>query len=102
MVTDVGQHSISDMILRGIEALANRRESVRLSREKMWIRRVHTIRPHGLNINEGKDEFLLFSSQKCLHFFTFVLHLFCLFCLLVYLLVLFYTPFLTHCFSLIS
>ena len=47
--TPVGQHfnlpnhSISDMILQGIEALANRRKSVRLSREKMWIRRVHTI-----------------------------------------------------------
>ena len=47
--TPVGQHfnlhnhSTSDMILQGIEALANRRESVRLSREKMWIRRVHTI-----------------------------------------------------------
>ena len=57
--TPVGQHfnlpnhSISDMILQGIEALANRRESVRLSREKMWIRRVHTIHPHGLNIQEG-------------------------------------------------
>ena len=36
-------HSISDMILQGIEALANRRESVHLSREK--IRRVHTIHP---------------------------------------------------------
>ena len=59
--TPVGQHfnlpnhSISDMILQGIEALANRRESVRLSREKMWIKRVHTIHPHGLNIQEGND-----------------------------------------------
>ena len=41
--TPVGQHfnlpnhSISDMILQGIEALANRRESVRISREKIWI-----------------------------------------------------------------
>ena len=48
-------HSISDMILQGIEALANHRESVRLSREKMWIKRVHTIHPHGLNIQEGND-----------------------------------------------
>ena len=48
-------HSISDMILQGIEALANRKESVRLSREKMWIKRVHTIHPHGLNIQEGND-----------------------------------------------
>ena len=59
--TPVGQHfnlpnhSISDVILQGIEALANRRESVRLSREKMWIKRVHTIHPHGLNIQEGND-----------------------------------------------
>ena len=29
-------HSISDMILRGIEAIGNRRELVRLSREKRW------------------------------------------------------------------
>ena len=41
------------MILQGIEALANRRESVRLSRENMWIKRVHTIHPDGLNIQEG-------------------------------------------------
>ena len=52
---NVPNHSISDMILQGIEALANRRESVRLSREKMWIKRVHTIHPHGLNIQEGND-----------------------------------------------
>ena len=51
--TPVGQHfnlpyhSISDMILQSIEALANRRKSVRLSRGKMWARRVHTIHPHG-------------------------------------------------------
>ena len=44
--TPVGQHfnlpshSISDMIFQGIEALANRRESVRLSREKIWIKRI--------------------------------------------------------------
>ena len=36
-------HSISDMILQGIKAVANGRESVRLSREKMLIRRVYTI-----------------------------------------------------------
>ena len=48
-------HSISNMILQGIEALANRRELVRLSREKMWISCVHTIHPHGLNIHEGND-----------------------------------------------
>ena len=35
--------------------LANRKESVCLSREKMWIRHVHTIHPHGLNIQEGTD-----------------------------------------------
>ena len=41
--THVGQHfnlpnhSISDMILQGIEAFASRRESVCLSRENMWI-----------------------------------------------------------------
>ena len=33
------------LTLQGIEALANRRESVRLSREKMWIKCVHTIHP---------------------------------------------------------
>ena len=61
LYTPVGQHfslpnhSISDTILQGIDALANRRESVRLSREKMWIKHVHTIHPHGLNIQEGND-----------------------------------------------
>ncbi|XP_071792086.1 uncharacterized protein [Asterias amurensis] len=48
-------HSISDMILQGIEALGNHRETVRLSREKLWIRRLQTIQPHGLNIQEGND-----------------------------------------------
>ncbi len=48
-------HSISDMILQGIEALGNHREIVRLSREKLWIRRLQTIQPHGLNIQEGND-----------------------------------------------
>ena len=63
-------HSISGMILQGIEALANRRESVRLSREK--IRRVHTIHPMVSYI----------MTNICLHFsfstemFTFILHLF--------------------------
>ena len=33
------------MILQGIEELANRRESVRFSREKMWIRHVHNHSP---------------------------------------------------------
>ena len=89
--TPVGQHfnlpnhSISDMILQGIEALANRRESARLAKEKMWIRCVHTIHPHGLNIQEGNNFpfFSIFlSPQTFLHLFyicfTFVLHLFCL------------------------
>ena len=48
-------HSISDMILQGIEALGNHRETVRLSREKLWIRRLQTIQPPGLNIQEGNN-----------------------------------------------
>ena len=69
-------HSISDMILQGIEALANHRESVRLSREKMWIRCVHTIHPHGLNKQEWITNFPLFSFSTDI--FTFILHLFCI------------------------
>ena len=81
--TPVGQHfnlpnhSISDMILQGIEALANgpSQESVRLSREKMWIKRVHTIHPHGSQ-HTGKEWLIspfFLSPQKL---FTFILHLF--------------------------
>ena len=71
-------HSISDMILQGIEALANRRESVRLSREKMWIKRVHTIDPHAWSQHSGREWLIspfFLSPQKL---FTFILHLFCL------------------------
>ena len=46
-------HSISYKTLQGIEALGNHRETVHLSREKFWIRRLQTIQPHGLNIQEG-------------------------------------------------
>ena len=28
-------------------------DAVRLSREKMWMKRLQTIQPHGLNIKEG-------------------------------------------------
>ena len=95
---------IYDTILQGSDSWGAcykyRRESVRLSREKMWIRRAHTIHPHGLNTQEGNDQFPPFSPffflQRNVYiilfyiYFTFVLHLFRL---LVYLSVLFYTPF---------
>ena len=45
----------SEVILRGIESLGNRRECVRLGREKMEIGLVHTIHLHDLNIQEGTD-----------------------------------------------
>ena len=103
-------HSISDMILQGIEALANRRESVRLSREKMWDQACPHHSPPWSQ-HSGREWLIspfFFSSfflspQKL---FTFILHLFLhlfyiLFCLLVYLSVLFYTHFLTHCFFII-
>ena len=48
-------HSISDMILQGIESLGNRSDTVRASREKFWMKRLRTIQPHGLNIQEGND-----------------------------------------------
>ena len=48
-------HSISDMILQGIESLGTRPDTVRASREKMWMRRLRTTQPHGLNIQEGND-----------------------------------------------
>ena len=59
--TPVGQHfnlpnhSISDMILQGIESLGHRKDSVRLSREKVWMKRLRTVEPHGLNIQQGND-----------------------------------------------
>ena len=48
-------HSISDMILQGIESLGHRKDSVRLSREKVWMKRLRTVEPHGLNIQQGND-----------------------------------------------
>ena len=48
-------HSISDMIVQGIESLGHRKDAVRLSREKLWMKRLRTIQPHGLNIQEGND-----------------------------------------------
>ncbi|XP_041453719.1 uncharacterized protein LOC121406911 [Lytechinus variegatus] len=48
-------HSIADMMLQGIESLGTRPDSVRTSREKLWMRRLRTIQPHGLNIQEGND-----------------------------------------------
>jgi hypothetical protein len=48
-------HSMSDMILQGIESLGSRSEVVRLSREKLWMKRLLTIQPHGLNVQEGND-----------------------------------------------
>ena len=48
-------HSISDMILQGIESLGTRPDNVRMSREKVWMRRLLTIQPRGLNIQEGND-----------------------------------------------
>ena len=53
-------HSISDMILQGSEVLAECRESVRLSREKMWIRPVHTIHPMVSTYRKGMTNFPLF------------------------------------------
>ncbi|XP_072169503.1 uncharacterized protein [Diadema setosum] len=39
-------HSITDMTLQGIESLGTRPDTVRTSREKLWMRRLHTIQPH--------------------------------------------------------
>ena len=39
----------------GIESLGHRSDTVRLSREKMWMKSLRTIQPHGLNIQEGND-----------------------------------------------
>ena len=48
-------HSISDMTLQGIEPLAHCKDSVWLSREKVWMRHLRTVKPHGLNIQQGND-----------------------------------------------
>ena len=129
------------MILQGIGVLANRRESVSLNREKMWIRHVHTIHHMVSTYRKGMTNFPLFHPfihpfihllftfyspfihllftfyspfihllftfySTFIHLYSFSTYIFtfilCLFCLLVYLSVIFYTPFLTHCFSLIS
>ncbi|XP_072178703.1 synaptic vesicular amine transporter-like [Diadema setosum] len=39
-------HSITDMTLQGIESLGTRPDTVRTSREKLWMRRLHTIQLH--------------------------------------------------------
>ena len=48
-------HSVSDMSVLGIESLGHHGDAVRLSREKMRMKRLRTIQPHGLNIKEGND-----------------------------------------------
>jgi hypothetical protein len=48
-------HTISDMILQGIESLGSRSDTVRASREKIWMKRLGTTQPLGLNIQEGND-----------------------------------------------
>ena len=49
------KHSITDKILQGIELLGTQPDTVRASREKMWMRRLRTIQPHDHNIQEGND-----------------------------------------------
>ncbi|PIK56435.1 hypothetical protein BSL78_06679 [Apostichopus japonicus] len=48
-------HTINDMSLQGIESLGSRPDLVRISRERLWMQRLRTIQPHGLNIQEGHD-----------------------------------------------
>ena len=43
------------MTLQGIESLAHHKDSVRLSREKVWMKLLQTVEPHGLNIQLGND-----------------------------------------------
>ena len=80
--TPVGQlfnlpnHFISDTILKVIEVLANCRESVRLSREKMWIRRVHTIHPMVSTYRKGMTNSPFFLHRNFYSDLTFILHLF--------------------------
>ena len=68
--TPVGQHfnlpnhSITDMILQGIESLGTRLDTDRASREKMWMRRLRTIQPHDLKHPRRKRLTLLFLFQQ--------------------------------------
>ncbi|PIK36940.1 hypothetical protein BSL78_26226 [Apostichopus japonicus] len=48
-------HTINDMSLQGIESLGSRPDLVRISRERLWMQRLRTIQPYGLNIQEGHD-----------------------------------------------
>ncbi|PIK39363.1 hypothetical protein BSL78_23804 [Apostichopus japonicus] len=48
-------HTINDMSPQGIESLGSRPDLVRISRERLWMQRLRTIQPHGLNIQEGHD-----------------------------------------------
>ncbi|XP_038062839.1 uncharacterized protein LOC119733315 [Patiria miniata] len=50
------KHSISDMMLQGIESLGCCEDlSFRLSRKKEWMKRLRTVTPHGLNTPSGND-----------------------------------------------
>ena len=50
-------HFITDMILQGIESVGTRQDRVLANRETMSMRRLRTIQPDGLNIQEGNDQF---------------------------------------------
>ena len=66
---------MSDMILQGIESLGNRPDTVRASRERFWMRLLHSIQPHGLNIQEGKLINTPFHYPT--KFYIFLYHSFC-------------------------
>ena len=60
---DDNNHSITDMMLLGHRnSIGTRPDSVRTSREKYWMRQFRTIKPHGLNIQEGND-WIIFSTN---------------------------------------
>ena len=104
--TPVGQHfnlpnhSITDMILQGIESLGTRPDTVRASREKMWMTRLRTIQPHGLK-KETTNSYFLFQQFSLLisrPIYSFLLSCFYLeFVFVPYLL--FPPPYIMCCFS---
>ena len=96
-------HSITDMILQGIESLGTQPDTVHASREKMWMRRLHTTQPHGLNIHERNNSFSYFifqhisfhMSRPILYYslLLFVLFPVCSLCVVLFLVLPFFSTF---------
>ena len=79
---NIPNHCITDMILQGNECLGTGPDTVCVSREKTWMRRLRSIQPHGLNIQEENDLFSYFYFSNFLFLFLGLYDLIC--CLLLF------------------